>query len=70
MDDYISRNKQNIALREQGEWDMFCLILITSTWYGKACYFKQDGGIVYSRFSGKYMTVNDAINEFLKEISE
>ena len=68
MSDLISRNEQNIALRKQGEWDMFCLI--TSAWYGKECYFKQNDGMVYSRFSGTYITVNDAINEFVKEITE
>lgn len=53
---------------ERGEWEMFCLI--TSAWYGKQYYFMQDNGIVYSRDSGKYMTAQDAYNEFLDKIGE
>lgn len=51
-----------------GEWDMF--ELISSAWYGKQCYFMQDNGIAYSRISHKEMTVDDAIKEFIGEISD
>lgn len=47
-------------------WEMFSLI--TSVWYGKECYFMQDNGLVYSRRTGKYMTKEQALDEFLKEI--
>ena len=53
---------------ERGEWEMFCLI--TSVWHGKQYYFMQDDGTVYSRDSGKYMTAQDAYNEFLDKIGE
>ena len=51
-----------------GEWNMF--ELITSVYYGKQYYFLQDNNIVYSRASCKYLTVQDAINEFLKTIGD
>ena len=51
-----------------GEWDMFRLI--TSTWYGKQCYFREDNGIVYSRLSNKYLTVDQAYTEFLGQIGD
>jgi len=54
--------------RNVGEWDMF--ELITSTWYGKQCYFMEDNGIVYSRVSCKHMSVDDAIKEFLWRIGD
>lgn len=47
---------------EQGRWDMFDLM---SCWYwGKQYYFLQDDGTVYSRYSGSYMTVEQAYREF------
>ena len=51
-----------------GEWDMF--ELITSAWYGKQCYFLEKNGIVYSRVSCKYMSVDEAIKEFLGRIGD
>ena len=47
MSDSISR--KYVRDRNVGEWDMFDLI--TSTYYGKTMYFKQDNGVVYSRYS-------------------
>ena len=54
--------------RNVGEWDMF--ELITSVWYGKQCYFVEENGVVYSRVSGKYMSVDEAIKEFLGRIGD
>ena len=54
--------------RKKGEWDMFDLI--SSAYYGKGMYFKQDNGTVYSRHSGEYMTVDEAIREFISLIDE
>ena len=51
---------------EKGEWDMFSLI--TSVWHGKEYYFLQDDGRVYSRESGKYLTKDEAYDEFLGQI--
>ena len=51
---------------ERGRWDMF--VLISSIEYGKQCYFLQDDGLVYSRRSCKYMSIEDAVNEFLDVI--
>ena len=50
----------------QGEWDMF--ELVTSAWYGKQMYFRESGGMVYSRVSRKTMQQDAAVNEFLKMI--
>ena len=60
----ITRSKDQY---EKGEWDMFNLI--TSVWNGKQAYFVQDDGTVYSRESGKYMSKDDAYDEFLNSIS-
>lgn len=54
--------------RNVGEWDMF--ELITSVWYGKQCYFVEENGVVYSRVSCKYMSVDEAIKEFLGRIGD
>ncbi len=48
-------------------WELFDLI--TSAYHGKQYYFPQYNGLVYSRASHEYMSVDDAIGEFLKEIS-
>lgn len=53
---------------EQGEWDMF--ELITSAMNGKAVYFLDANGFVYSRNSGKTLTVYEAYNEFLDWIEK
>ena len=55
-----------VEIKKEGEWDMFDLI--SSVWYGKGMYFKQDNGTVYSRHSGNYMTVDEAIREFISLI--
>ena len=52
---------------KHGEWEMF--ELLTSAWYGKQMYFKESDTRVYSRCSHKYMTQDDAIDEFIKEIT-
>lgn len=60
---------QEIKQQKIGEWNM--LILISSAWYGKQCYFEEDNDeIVYSKLSGKLLSKEDAIKEFIKEISE
>lgn len=54
---------------ERGQWDMF--YMITTVEYGKECYFLQnDGKTVYSRRSGKYMSVREAYNEFVDYLGE
>lgn len=59
-----------VSQQKIGEWNMF--ILLSSAWYGKECYFEQDNytGIIYSRLSGKTMSREDAVKEFIREISE
>ena len=60
---------QEIKQQKIGEWNM--LVLISSAWYGKQCYFEEDNDeIVYSKLSGKLLSKEDAIKEFIKEISE
>lgn len=53
---------------ERGRFDMFNLI--SSVWYGKQCYFMQDNGIIYSRYSGKYMRAEDSYSEFISMIGD
>ena len=43
-------------------WEMFDIL--SSAWYGKDCYFKQDNGTVYSRASCQYLSFDQAIDEF------
>lgn len=57
-----------VEIKKEGEWDMFDLI--SSAYYGKGMYFKQDNDMVYSRHSGEYMTVDEAIREFISLIDE
>lgn len=52
---------------EAREWDL--LDLLSSAWFGKRCYFKQDNGTIYSRVSGEYMTLDQAIDEFAGELT-
>lgn len=65
MDSVQSDEQQKI-----GEWNMF--LLLSSAWYGKQCYFEEDNDneIIYSKFSGKLMSREEAIQEFIREISE
>lgn len=51
----------------QPDWELFDLI--TSAYYGKMMYAQQDHGLVYSRYSGKYMTMDDAVREFVRMLS-
>lgn len=48
---------------ERGRWDLF--EQLTSIEYGKQCYFRQDNGTVYSRRSCKYLTFDQAVEEFI-----
>lgn len=48
---------------QAGAWDTF--ERFSSIWYGQQMYFKQRDGSVYSRYSGKYMSFEDAVYEFL-----
>jgi hypothetical protein len=47
-------------------WELFSLI--TSVYYGKAYYFRDKYGMVYSRASHEYMTEDEAVSEFLDAI--
>lgn len=55
------------ALQGRKAWELFDLI--TSAYYGKMMYSRQENGIIYSRYSCKYMTMDDALNEFLSLLS-
>ena len=55
-----------IEIKKEGEWEMFDLI--SSAYYGKMMYFKQDDWTVYSRYSHKYISVYEAIREFISLI--
>ena len=43
---------------------------ISSVYYGKQYYFLQDNGLIYSRDSCKYMTLDEAIYEFAEKFSD
>ena len=46
------------------------LNVLSAAYWGKQYYFAQDNGIVYSRDSGKCMTLDDAITEFANKIGD
>lgn len=48
-------------------WELFCLI--TSAYYGRMMYSRQEDGIIYSLYSYRYMTMDDALDEFLSLLS-
>lgn len=52
----------------ESAWEMF--ELITSVYFGKQYYFVEDNGLVYSGYTHKHMTKDDAISEFLDVIGE
>lgn len=52
---------------EDGEWDMF--ERISTAYHGKQYYFLQENGKVYSRASGFYLDFEEAVAEFIKEVS-
>ena len=54
---------------ERGEWNIFSLI--SSEWYGKGLYFLQCPyeDAVYIRDTGRYVTRDEAIEDFLGRIS-
>ena len=45
------------------------LDLISCAYHGKRYYFLQDDGTIYSRKSDKYMSFEEAVNEFYEEIT-
>lgn len=63
MDNFSATEQAYKNGYEKGEWDMFDLI--TSAYCGKRYYFLEDDGRVYSRESYKYMTKEEAYQEFL-----
>lgn len=52
---------------ESREWELFDLL--SSAWYGKQCYSRQEDGTVYSRQSCEYLTFDQAIDEFANELT-
>ena len=51
---------------DRGRWDV--LYELSCSYYGKQYYFIDGGGIVYSRDSCRYMTLDDAVDEFQKRL--
>lgn len=49
---------------QDGAWELFNII--TSTYHGKQYYFLKQDGTVYSRESHSDMSMEDAVEEFLK----
>ena len=56
---------------ESFEWTPFdVLAVLAGAYHGKQYYFLQDNGMIYSRDSGKYMKLDDAISEFASRIGD
>lgn len=60
--------KENNSEYEQGEFEV--LNILSSAYHGEQYYFMQDVGIIYSRDSGKYLYLDDAISEFARKIGD
>ena len=43
---------------------------ISSVYYGKQYYFREDNGLIYSRDSCKYLTLEEAIYEFADKFGD
>lgn len=46
------------------------LTWLSSVYHGKQYYFLQDDGTIYSRDSGRCMTLEDAMDEFAKRLED
>ena len=46
------------------------LVLASNRYYAKQMYFEQDDGTIYSRVSGKCLTLTQAVIEFCCTIGE
>lgn len=44
------------------------LASITAITHGKQQYFQQDNGMIYSRVSGEYLTLDEMEREYLEEM--
>ena len=53
---------------KDGQWDIF--ELITSAYFGKRYYFVENDGHIYSRYSHKYMSFDEAVIEFCSFITD
>ena len=53
---------------ERGRFD--ALDAISSVYYGKQYYFREDNGLIYSRDSCKYLTLEEAIYEFADKFGD
>lgn len=67
MAEYNIAEPRKMTPYERGEWDMF--ELISSITYGKQMYALEENGMVYSRQSHGYMTVEKAYKEYMDYIS-
>lgn len=43
---------------------------ISTAYYGKQMYFLQDDGFIYDRVYGKYISLEEAIDEFASKLAE
>ncbi len=46
------------------------LVALSSAWAGKQIYFQEEDGFVYSRETGKTMSIPDAVQEFADKLSD
>ena len=62
LENQIGELTEKVEQLETRGWELFALL--SSAWYGKDCYFKQDDGTVYSRASCQYLSFDQAADEF------
>ena len=43
---------------------------LSAAYEGKQMYFLQSNGLVYSRYEGEYQTLEDAIDDFARRLSD
>lgn len=53
---------------DKGRWEV--LLIASNAEYGKQCYFLQDDCAIYSRYSGKNLTLDEAVVEFVNRLQD
>lgn len=59
---------EEIAKSLLGKARLELLRRIASAYFGKGYYFPDEGGKVYSRYAGRDMTLDEAIDEFVRVV--
>lgn len=62
LENQLADAGKKVAQLETRGWELFDRL--SSAWYWKGCYSKQDDGTVYSKASCQYLSFDQAIDEF------